>query len=338
MNAGPDWTDFVEEIAALARAGLPLEPSLERLAGELPRRLVPAVRRTRARLDEGMSLADALAKESPPFPPLLVAVARAGARAGRLPAALERMVDIERAHSELRRSLAMAFWYPIVVTVLAYAFSLVLLLELVPAVAGVLHQGHDPLPTSLRALLWLSETSPWWGPVLPLGCLVVFGLAMVARKKSSGGRWNLVCRLPWLGESWADGDLALFCEVLGLLMENDVPLDEGLELAGAVSGRPEWAQASKAAANAARSGAAEELALAEGPIAILSRLELGEQLPARLQQEARRARRRVADRADFARGALPPLLVAIIGGTAVLGFGLLFFTSLLSLWGGFVND
>src|SRR5689334_20098249 len=76
-----------DEIAALARAGLPLESGLRAVGRDIAGGLGAAMTGLAARMDRGASLAEALAAEGGTFPPIYRAVVEAGLRAGRLPTA-----------------------------------------------------------------------------------------------------------------------------------------------------------------------------------------------------------------------------------------------------------
>ena len=85
-----------DEIAALVRAGLPLERGLLEAGRDVRGRLGRIAGVLGRRLNRGESLAEALEAERRAIPPLYRAVVEAGARAGRLPAALEGMARYVR--------------------------------------------------------------------------------------------------------------------------------------------------------------------------------------------------------------------------------------------------
>ncbi len=111
------------EIAALVRAGIPLERGLIVAGRDLKGRLERVAAALAQRLDRGESLHDALGRESASIPPLYRAVVEAGARSGQLPIALEGMARYVRGYSEARAAIGVALWYPLLVLSLAYAAS-----------------------------------------------------------------------------------------------------------------------------------------------------------------------------------------------------------------------
>ena len=78
-----------DEIAALSRAGVPLDRGLKELARELPGRLGRVAGSVGDQLTLGQPLAQIVADLGALLPPAYQTVIAAGLRAGRLPAALE---------------------------------------------------------------------------------------------------------------------------------------------------------------------------------------------------------------------------------------------------------
>src|SRR5689334_7744394 len=109
-----------DEIAALVRAGVPLERGLLRAGSDLSGGLKRITQALGSRLSRGESLGQALEAEKGAIPPLYRAVVEAGARSGRLPAALEGMAGYLRGVSDARRTIGLALWYPGMVLCLAY--------------------------------------------------------------------------------------------------------------------------------------------------------------------------------------------------------------------------
>src|SRR5438270_10950303 len=91
-----------EEIAALARAGVPLHRGLCELARDMPGRLGKAAAAIGAKLDAGQPLDAVVADLGATLPEGYRAVIAAGVRAGRLPAALEAVARTARRVKQLR--------------------------------------------------------------------------------------------------------------------------------------------------------------------------------------------------------------------------------------------
>src|SRR5688500_8349553 len=98
-------TAVLDEIAALARAGVPLEKGLLGISRDLPRRMRKLTTSLGERLQNGQTLDEALAEQQAGFPPVFRAVVAAGVRSGQLAPAVEGLVAISRRLADMRRSV-----------------------------------------------------------------------------------------------------------------------------------------------------------------------------------------------------------------------------------------
>ena len=134
MNSAPltldDLTSFNVELAALVRAGVPLEPGLCGLAADRGGSLSRLCGAVAQRMSSGASLDDALAAAGNAVPAVYRAVVRAGLRSGRLPAALETMAGLGQELAEIRRRIGQALIQPLLLLVLAYVLLVVFGIDL----------------------------------------------------------------------------------------------------------------------------------------------------------------------------------------------------------------
>lgn len=101
-----------QEIAALVRAGVPLEAGLV-MAGQSGSGAQEVLMlRLAQQLREGQSFAEALQSVGGDLPKLYRAVVEAGARTGRLPDALESLATFAQQTLQLRRRIDLALMYP----------------------------------------------------------------------------------------------------------------------------------------------------------------------------------------------------------------------------------
>ena len=162
-----------DEIAALVRAGVPLDRGLLGAGADLHGRLRGITTALGRRLSRGESLPDALEAEKSAIPPLYRAVVEAGARSGRLPAALEALSRFVRSYSEARAAIGVALWYPILVLSLAYFLFLGLLILIVPRFIAAFESLGLEVIWPLRWLERLGEHAPYWWPLWPVLLLLL---------------------------------------------------------------------------------------------------------------------------------------------------------------------
>ena len=318
-----------DEIAALVRSGVPLEPALLGLGDELGGSLGAIATTLGRRMSQGEGLAQALAAEGSRIPPVYRAVVEAGLRAGRLSAALEGLARFARRQAELRRAVGLALLYPMLVLSLAYALIVGFLTLVVPRFREAFASLGLPSHAAVRALDELGRTAPFWAPIGPI-LLVVVGLAWVrsgrAARLQPGWAGRVLRRIPGIGRILTSMAAAGFADLLALLLEHGVPLPEAIPLAAEASGDSSLVASARQVAEATgrgETGTPPSAARVDGLPPMLRWLmgaagtRQGLLVPA-LRHAAETYRRRAADRTDLIRVALPTLLMLALGGTATL--------------------
>jgi type II secretory pathway component PulF len=344
-NAGPISIDELgalnEEIAALARAGVPLERGLLRAGGDLSGSLKTITQALGSRLSRGESLPKALEAEKAAIPPLYRAVVEAGARSGRLPAALEGLARYVRSYSEARAAIGVALWYPIVVLSLAYGLFLGLVIEIVPrfiAAFEVLGLGV------IRPLHWLAdlgELAPYWWPVGPV-LLAALGFAWWRSGRAASfqtSTWSLLRIFPWMRSLLSDYESAGFADLLALLLEHGVAFPQAVVLAAEATGNGAMITGARQLAAAVERGEAAGKALEGVPDRAFRpllrwALAAGEEqgsLVVSLRNLAPMYRKRGAYQAEKLQLFLPTVLMITIGASATLLYAVSLFLPLSSM-------
>jgi len=314
------------EMAALVRAGIPLEAGLIGVGRDMRGRLGAIATRLGERMRAGESLLEILAGDDRTFPPAWCAVVEAGVRSGRLSAALEGLSTTARRVSEYRRAVATALVYPLVVLSFGYCLLVFTLTWLTPGLLGVYENLTFSSDRVLAAIARLGETSAWWAPWPPL---IVVGLLAVGWYRSGrvmyGQAAGTGIRLfPSLRQVLAEGRTATFAEVLSLLITNGVPLDEAVALAGDASGDSGLRGAAKEIAARLRSGenaTARDAAGSRIPPLLAWLLLSGGQhagLTETMSLVAEQYRQRAARTVTWTVVYLPIVLTVVLGGTVTL--------------------
>src|SRR5688572_3956576 len=127
-----------EEIAALARAGVPLDRGLRELAVDMPGRLGKIAADISRGLESGRSLEQVVDDLGSALPPAYRAVVAAGVRAGRLPAAVEGIAHTSRRIVQLRNLICLSLLYPVVVLFVTWGLGLFVMRRIGPLLARML--------------------------------------------------------------------------------------------------------------------------------------------------------------------------------------------------------
>src|SRR5271166_909208 len=340
-----ELTALNDEIAALVRAGVPLDRGLLGAGSDLPGGLGRITSALGKRLDRGEILPDALEAEKRAIPPLYRAVVEAGARSGRLSAALEGLARYVRGYSEARAAIGVALWYPILVLSLAYVLFLGLVIEVIPRFIGAFESlGLNVIPP-LRWLESVGELAPYWWPAWPV-LLLLLALAwwrsgVAATFQTSS--WTALLRIfPWMQSMLADYEAAGYADLLALLLEHQVAYPQAVELAAEATGNPAMIDGAGRLAAAVQRGEAPDQAVRELPASafrpllrwtLASSQEQGS-LVESLRNLAPMYRKRGAFQAEKLQLFLPTVLMLAIGGSATLFYALTLFVPLTSMLRG----
>ncbi|MGD0900686.1 MAG: type II secretion system F family protein [Thermoguttaceae bacterium] len=296
-----------DEMAALARAGVPLESGLGALGRDMPGGLGRLARTLAQRTSLGQPLVEVLDQLSPRLPKVYRAVVEVGIRTGRLPAALEALAGALRRLAETRRGVTVMLVYPLLVVALAWGLFGYFTARIAPGLAAMLDAVGARGTGVFHAMAGWGRWAWVWGPVGPAVLAIFACLWWYATTRASvaGPRASirLLGWLPWLGPMLRWSRTAVQVEVLALLVESRVPLDESLRLAGEACG--DW------------------------PLPPLIKwLTAGGGQPAlaaALRHASDTYRRRARQQAELARVFLPMLVTLGTGGVVTLAYGLALF-------------
>jgi len=236
---------FTRQLANLLTAGVSLSRALELLTREATQ---AAARAQWSAIHEdvvgGMSLGNALKKWPRSFPPVYVAMVRAGETGGFLELVLNQIADFRSNERDLKSKVKAALVYPIVLAVMATLVLVFLLTYFIPRFSAIFAEFGGALPWLTRVIVALSDVVIGYGFVAVI-CAALVVLAMQRLMSSDAGRRAVersLLGLPAVGRIVAHFALVRFCRMLGTLLGAGVR-DRGAArgLAGTESGSIEAA-------------------------------------------------------------------------------------------------
>lgn len=255
--ATKDLAIATAELAAMIRAGMPLDRALELLArvaaGEGVRRLLgEALQRVR----RGLTLADALSVNSAMLPGVYVGTIRAGEQGGRLEETLCHLAEYMTRTQALQDRLLAALTYPAVVVVVAVLSVVLIFTLVVPQFEPVFLSAGAALPSSAKILLACSHFLTDYGAGV---MIVLAGLSLVFLRllRRSGNRRHLhaaALRLPLAGRVVVGMETARFANTLATLESHGVPVEAGLVSCATAAGNMVFAQSLRRIADEVREG------------------------------------------------------------------------------------
>lgn len=310
------------QLASLLVAGLPLDEALAALADQAERPYVHELLASiRAEVVGGSSLSVALAQHPRDFPDIYRALVSAGEHSGNLGLVLSRLADYIESRNALTSKIKLAFTYPAIVTVVAFAIVIFLLSYVVPQVVSVFANTKQKLPTLTIIMLWLSDFVRNWGW---LAAIVLAALGLLVRKllqqpalRLSWHRWLLTA--PLFGKLVRGYNTARFASTLAILSSAGVPILRGLQAAGETLNNVALKANVEDAATRVREGTSLARALAaqnQFPPVLVHLIRSGEatgNLPAMLERAAQGEAQELERRTLFLTGLLEPALILTMG-------------------------
>lgn len=220
-------------LAALLAAGLQVEAALALLVADAEAGVQDPLAELLRHLRGGTGLAEAMAADTRSFPPMVVAMVRAGEANGALAETLARLAEHLLRTETVRQTIRSALIYPAVLLATAAGSILLVLLVVLPQLEPVFTDTGAALPAVTRLAFALSHLlrNYWWA--IGLGSLVM-GFAMrqlLADPAMQLRRDAWLLRLPLLGPAWRRAETGRFAQTLGALLAGGVSLPAGLVLA-----------------------------------------------------------------------------------------------------------
>jgi type II secretory pathway component PulF len=231
--------EVARHLADLTQGGVPIPESLELAASETSNhRLATSLRAASRAVEEGRSPSAALADHERTVGSLFVRMVHSSESIGQLPNVLRRLADHLDGEEQLIRRVRTAFVYPSILVGMGIVTITVLVTYVVPRLRGLFDELGQGLPALTRVLLYVSESSAVWAPIL--GVFLLGGIVVArrlvqrpsVRHRLDRFRWQL----PVVGRLHRARELERFARTMHLLIANSAPLTEALATASRTAG------------------------------------------------------------------------------------------------------
>jgi general secretion pathway protein F len=224
---------MTRQLSTLVSAGLPLVDCLSALIDQVDsERLKSMLTQTRERVNEGTSLADALAEHPRLYTDLYVNMVRAGEASGALDVVLLRLADYTESTARLRSKLRSALTYPAVMLIIGSAILFFLLSYVVPKITRIFVESKQVLPLPTRILMAFSGMlSTWWPLFLVVLAVAAIGFRYYVRTEAGRQRYDRwVLRAPIFGKLLQKIAVARFSRTLSTLLQSGIGLLPSLDI------------------------------------------------------------------------------------------------------------
>lgn len=260
--------DFTRQLGNLLAAGVSLSRALDIICRETSHAPSAAQwKAIRKQVVEGTSLADAMASAPRTFPPVYLAMVRAGEAGGFLEVVLKQIADFLVRDRELKSKLGTALIYPLVLAVIAAGVVTFLLAWFIPRFSAIFDEFGQSLPLLTRLVQGASFAVRDYGLFVALGITIIV-VAVKQWMASAAGRraWDdIILKIPGVGAAASRFALVRFSRMLGTLIGAGVPLINALRVAKEAVGNQTLSDALDDAAGQLREGTSLAQSLASCP-------------------------------------------------------------------------
>ena len=221
------------QLATLINAGIPLVESLTALSEQVDHpRLKRILGVVKQKVNEGASLADALAEHPKVFTNLYINMIRAGETSGALDVVLVRLADFTEAQAQLKNKLLGAMLYPMIMVLVGIAIVGILFVVVIPKVTTIFNDMQVSLPWTTQILITTSTFArDYWYLILigvPTAIYAVRRWIATPKGKAWWDRTQL--KLPIVGQLIRMLAIARFARTLGTLLKSGVPLLTSMDI------------------------------------------------------------------------------------------------------------
>jgi type II secretory pathway component PulF len=228
-----DISQFYRQLSVLIATKTPLlqalivvekqtkAPSLRATVGELSKRV-----------EEGESLAAAMASNPGVFDTVARSMVAAGEAAGMLDKMLASLAVLVRRQLTVRRQVVGTLTYPVILITVSFCVVIALLVAVLPQFAEMFKSLQTPLPPTTKLLMWIGEMlRAQWMFVVPAALAAGFGLFRLIRSPRGLGAIDAyLVTAPRIGPMRRSFAVASFCRLLGTLIDARVPMLDAIRL------------------------------------------------------------------------------------------------------------
>lgn len=318
---------LTRQLASLLEASLPLEQAFAALLEQAERPyLRDLVASIRSEVMGGSSLSDALGRHPRDFADIYRALVASGEQIGQLSRVLSRLADYIERRNALVQKVKLAFTYPAIVTVVAFAIVIFLLTYVVPQIVSVFANTKQKLPLLTVLMLAVSDFVRHYGWMVAIALIAAYLIWRNALKnpeiKMRWHKWLLTA--PLYGKFERSLNTARFASTLAITTGSGVPILKALQTSRDTLSNVAMRQQVDDAATSVREGVGLARALAAHkhfPPILIHMIRAGEvtgTLPAMLERASNAQEADLERRALTIAGLLEPALILAMGVVVLL--------------------
>ena len=229
-----DLTQGTRQLAILIDAATPVEEALKVVALQYEKSPMRSILMdVRSRVLEGTRLSDALRSHPRTFSKLYTAMVSSGEASGQLAAVLDRQaLDLESAQN-IRNKITAAIAYPVVLSVVALAVIIFLMVFLVPKIIEQFSSLGQELPPLTKFVIGFSDVIIKYGVFIAIAiAALIFAWRQAQKNEAMQLRWHgFLLRIPVIGKLIKSVNAARFARTMSGLIDSGTPALAAMETA-----------------------------------------------------------------------------------------------------------
>ena len=184
------------------------------------------------KINEGSSLANALADYPKVFDNVYVNMVDAGETSGTLQVVLLRLADFTEAQVKLKNKIKGAMTYPLIMAFVGAGMMGIIFIFVIPKITRIFETMKKDLPLQTEICIWISQflKSYWWAVII--GTFFAFTtFKKYIQTKKGKSKWDgVLLKLPIIGELVTMINVSRFCSTLATLLNSGVPIIAALKI------------------------------------------------------------------------------------------------------------
>lgn len=222
---------FVHLISVMIKSGLSLSKALNALSRQTKNKKFSAIiAKVSLSISQGNTFADSLARHPDVFDELFINMIRVGEISGTLESILFLLAEQMKKDYELKSKVKGAMIYPAVILMVMLGVGVVVMVYVIPKLAGIFSSMNVPLPGSTRFLMAVSDLMINYGLYVLIG-LIIFFFVIKKTAKGKGGVYidKLILKAPIFGEIAKKINIARFSRTTSSLIRGGVSISTALK-------------------------------------------------------------------------------------------------------------
>ena len=313
---------MTRQLATLIRAKVQIVEALGALVDQTEQsRMKIILSEVRQKVNEGSSLAGALAEYPKVFDNVYVNMVEAGEQSGTLEVVLLRLADFTEARMKLKSKIKSALTYPVIMVGVGAVMFGIIFTFVIPKLAKVFIAMKKELPWTTKLCIAMSDffVNYWYIAIMVLFFSYVSFKKYINTDKGRGWWDGLLLKLPIVGGLVTMINIGRFCSTLATLLNSGVPILTAMNIVKNLVANVHMQKAVEHCSEQVREGAGMSRPLADSglfPPLVTHMIALGErsgELGSMLKIVSESYEDQVENKLSGLTATLEPLMMVVMG-------------------------